>query len=160
MDQIRLTPSQTFILPRMPTANAVDVFAACSRYLPHNVVCCPGLDYCTLASARSIIVASKLMLLKTTLNIRVSGCVNAYSQHHVFDIGIVGVPKANTEAYQVFVCGNTSAGRVAKPISTAAPAHKIITLVYRYCALVRSLLKDRFESAYACSLRVNVSLRN
>ncbi|ATW06175.1 Sulfite reductase [NADPH] hemoprotein beta-component [Candidatus Hodgkinia cicadicola] len=160
MDQIRLTLSQTLILPWMPSANAVDVFAACSRYLPHNVVCCPGLDYCTLASARSIIVASKLMLLKTTLNIRVSGCVNACSQHHVFDIGIVGVLKANVEAYQVFVCGNTRAGRIAKPISKAAPARKIITLVHRYCALVRLLLKDSAESAYACCLRVNVSLRN
>ncbi len=144
----------------MPTANAVDVFAVCSRYLPHNVVCCPGLDYCTLASARSIVLASKLMLLKTTLNIRVSGCVNACSQHHVFDIGVVGVLKSNVEAYQVFVCGNTRAGRIAKPISRAAPARKIITLAHRYCALVRLLLKDRFESAYACCLRVNVSLRN
>ncbi|ATW06048.1 Sulfite reductase [NADPH] hemoprotein beta-component [Candidatus Hodgkinia cicadicola] len=160
MDQIRLTLAQTLILPWMPTANAVDVFATCSRYPPHSVVCCPGLDYCALASARSIVLASKLMLLKTTLNIRVSGCANACSQHHVFDIGIVGVPKANAEAYQVFVCGNTRAGRIAKPISKAAPAHKIITLVHRYCALVRLLQKDSSESAYACCLRVNVSLRN
>ncbi|AUG34194.1 Sulfite reductase [NADPH] hemoprotein beta-component [Candidatus Hodgkinia cicadicola] len=160
MDQIRLTLSQTLILPWMPTANAVDVFGVCSRYLPHNVVCCPGLDYCTLASARSILVASKLTLLKTTLNIRVSGCVNACSQHHVFDIGIVGVLKSNVEAYQVFVFGNARAGRVAKPISKAAPARKVITLVCRYCALVRLLLKDRFECAYACCLRVRVSLRN
>lgn len=144
----------------MPIANAVDVFAVCSRYLPHNVVCCPGLDYCTLANARSIVVASKLMLLKTALSIRVSGCVNACSQHHVFDIGIVGVLKANTEAYQVFVCGNARAGQIAKPISKAAPARKVITLVYRYCVLVRLLLKDGFESAYACCLRVHVRLRS
>ncbi|XXN13614.1 MAG: nitrite/sulfite reductase [Candidatus Hodgkinia cicadicola] len=160
MDQIRLTLSQTLILPSMPIANAIDVFAVCFRYLPHNVVCCPGLDYCTLANARSIAMASKLMLLKTALNIRVSGCVNACSQHHVFDIGIVGVLKANAEAYQVFVCGNARAGRIAKPISKAAPARKVITLVYRYCVLVRLLLKDGFESAYACCLRVHVSLRS
>ncbi|AUG91540.1 Sulfite reductase [NADPH] hemoprotein beta-component [Candidatus Hodgkinia cicadicola] len=158
MDQIRLTLSQTLLLPWMPTANAVNVFAVCFRYLPHNVVCCPGLDYCTLANARSIMLASKLMLLKTTLNIRVSGCVNACSQHHVFDIGIVGVLKSNAEAYQVFVGGNARAGRIAKPISRAVSARKVISLVHRYCELVRLLLKDRFECAYACCLRVRVSL--
>ncbi len=84
--------------------------------------------------------------------------MNACSQHHVFDVGIVGAPTADVEAYQVFVCGNAHTGRIAKPVSKAAPAHKIITLAY--CALVRLLLKDRLECAHACSLRVYVSLRN
>ncbi len=111
----------------MLTANAVDAFAVCFRCVP---------DCCT---AGSISVASKLVLLKTTLNIG--------GQHRVFDVGLVGVLKANVGAYQVFVCGN-------------ALAHKAITLVYRYCVLVRLLLKDRFECAHACCLRVCVGLRN
>ncbi|XXM93308.1 MAG: nitrite/sulfite reductase [Candidatus Hodgkinia cicadicola] len=159
MDQIRLTLAQTLVLPWMIVANAANAFSVCARYLPTGVVCCPGLDYCALASARSILVASKLALLKTALSIRVSGCVNACSQHHVFDVGIVGVVKANAEAYQVFVGGNARAGIIARPISRAAPARKTVAVVYRYCALVGLLLKDRFESARACCARVYVRLR-
>ncbi len=99
------------------------------------------------------------MLLKPALSIRVSGCVNACSQHHVFDIGIVGLLKANAEAYQVFVGGSARAAKTAKPIARAAPARKVIALVHRYCELVRLLSKDRFECAYACCLRTNVALR-
>ncbi|XXN13774.1 MAG: nitrite/sulfite reductase [Candidatus Hodgkinia cicadicola] len=159
MDQIRLTLTQTLVLPWVPNANISNVYSVCARYSLHNVVCCPGLDYCVLANARSILVALKLALIKTALNIRVSGCVNACSQHHVFDIGIVGVNKANAEAYQVFVGGCARAGILARPISRAAPARKAIAVVYKYCALVRLLLKDSFECAYSCRLRARISLR-
>ncbi len=104
-------------------------------------------------------MASKLMLLKTALSIGVFGCVSTSCQHHAFDVGIVGPLKADAEAYQVFVGGSTRAGKTAKPISRAAPTRKIIALVYKYCELVRLLLKDKFECASACCLRVNVKLR-
>ncbi|XXN19742.1 MAG: nitrite/sulfite reductase [Candidatus Hodgkinia cicadicola] len=159
IDQIRLTLTQTLVLPWAPIALLTRIYAMCSQESPRNVVCCPGLDYCTLASSKSILVASKLELIKTELSIRVSGCVNACSQHHAFDIGIVGVVKANAQAYQVFVGGSARAGRTAKAISRAVPARKVLAVVRRHSDLVHLLLKDAFEFAYACTSRTRLYSR-
>ncbi|ATY93604.1 Sulfite reductase [NADPH] hemoprotein beta-component [Candidatus Hodgkinia cicadicola] len=159
IDQVRITLTQTLVLPWAHVAFATNIYATCSQIFPRNVVCCPGLDYCTLANSRSILISSKLELFKTKLSIRVSGCVNACSQHHVFDVGIVGVVKANTEAYQVFVGGGARAGRTAKPISRAIPARKVLAVVQRHSELVHLLSKDAFECAHACVNRTRLSFR-
>ncbi|XXM90127.1 nitrite/sulfite reductase [Candidatus Hodgkinia cicadicola] len=158
LDQVRLTLTQAFVLPWVPVVSVVSVFGVCGQARSRTLLCCPGLDYCTLASARSILLASKLALLDTKLSIRVSGCVNACSQHHVFDVGIIGVLKANIEAYQVFVGGCARAGALAKPIAKAAPARQVIAVVYKYCNLIRLLSKDAFESAYSCYVRAHIHI--
>jgi len=78
-------------------------------------ICCPGLDYCALATARSIPVAEALSERFADqarqdeigeLYMNMSGCINGCGHHHVGNIGIVGVDKKNTELYQLMLGGS------------------------------------------------------
>jgi len=79
-----------------------------------DVICCPGGDFCSLANAKSLIIADEISrkfqqkelehLGKIDLNI--SGCMNACGHHHVGNIGILGVDKKGAEFYQIAIGGN------------------------------------------------------
>src|SRR3546814_13977890 len=80
-----------------------------------DVIACPGLDYCTLANARSIPVAQKIQrrfaemerqLDLGELKIKISGCINACGHHHAGHIGILGVDRKGTENYQILPGGS------------------------------------------------------
>jgi len=82
--------------------------------LVSDIIACPGLDYCSLANARSIPVAQELTrrfrdpeLQRNLgrLHINISGCINACGHHHVGHIGILGVEKNGEEFYQVTLGG-------------------------------------------------------
>src|SRR5690606_20183812 len=79
--------------------------------------CCPGLDYCSLANARSIPVALELaehfdrldyLYDLGEMKIKMSGCINACGHHHVGHIGILGVDKKGEEYYQITVGGSAA----------------------------------------------------
>ncbi len=79
-----------------------------------DIISCPGLDYCSLANARSIPVAMAISqrfasLEKANaigrLHINISGCINACGHHHVGHIGILGVEKNGREFYQITLGG-------------------------------------------------------
>lgn len=104
-----------------------------------DIIACPGLDYCSLANARSIPLAQQISrrfadldrlhhIGKITLNI--SGCINACGHHHVGNIGILGVDKKGTEFYQVTLGGsadeNTSLGDIVGP---AFDEHHVVDAV-------------------------------
>jgi sulfite reductase (NADPH) hemoprotein beta-component len=81
-----------------------------------DIVCCPGLDYCALANARSIPIAGEITRRFQDLDrlheigevsINISGCMNACGHHHVGNIGILGVDKKGKEYYQ-FTLGGSS----------------------------------------------------
>jgi len=80
-----------------------------------DIIACPGMDYCSLATARSIPVAQDLSLhfeaLKLEhdigpLKIKISGCINACGHHHVGHIGILGLDRAGVENYQITLGGD------------------------------------------------------
>jgi sulfite reductase (NADPH) hemoprotein beta-component len=82
--------------------------------LVSDIISCPGLDYCSLANARSIPIAqeitrrfSRLDLQRDLgrLHINISGCINACGHHHVGHIGILGVEKNGEEFYQITLGG-------------------------------------------------------
>ncbi len=90
-----------------------------------DVVCCPGLDYCNLANARSINVAQDLLARFEDLSalhdlgdmhLNISGCINACGHHHVGHVGILGIDKQGTEHYQLMLGGSSgdeaSLGRI------------------------------------------------
>ncbi len=88
--------------------------AAANLNLIGDVICCPGLDYCALANARSIPVAEDITKrfadLKRQkevgpLELNMSGCINACGHHHVGNIGILGVDKKGEELYQLTLGG-------------------------------------------------------
>jgi sulfite reductase (NADPH) hemoprotein beta-component len=104
-----------------------------------DIIACPGLDYCSLANARSLPIAQRIgkrfadldrlhEIGKITLNI--SGCINACGHHHVGNIGILGVDKKGTEFYQVTLGGsadeNTSIGDIVGP---AFDEHRVVDAV-------------------------------
>jgi sulfite reductase (NADPH) hemoprotein beta-component len=80
-----------------------------------DIIACPGMDYCALATARSIPVAQELAThfeaLKLEheigpLKIKISGCINACGHHHVGHIGILGLDRAGVENYQITLGGD------------------------------------------------------
>jgi sulfite reductase (NADPH) hemoprotein beta-component len=85
-----------------------------------DMICCPGLDYCSLANAGSIDVAGLInerfddydyLYDLGELQIKMSGCMNACGHHHIGHIGILGVDKSGEEWYQITIGG--SAGEEA-----------------------------------------------
>jgi len=82
--------------------------------LVSDIISCPGLDYCSLANARSIPIAQEitrrfrdlgLQRDLGRLHINISGCINACGHHHVGHIGILGVEKNGEEFYQITLGG-------------------------------------------------------
>ena len=93
-----------------------------------DIIACPGLDYCSLANARSIPLAlelSKRFADPTRqqdigeLKIKISGCINACGHHHAGNIGILGVDRKGSESYQLLLGGSgdedTTQAKIAGP---------------------------------------------
>jgi sulfite reductase beta subunit-like hemoprotein len=105
---------QNVILPHVRKADLPAVYAALRQAglatanagLVSDIIACPGMDYCALATARSIPIAQEISTrfeeLKLEreigpLKIKISGCINACGHHHVGHIGILGLDKAGVE---------------------------------------------------------------
>jgi len=83
-----------------------------------DIICCPGLDFCSLANAGSIDVARLInerfddydyIYDLGELDVKMSGCMNACGHHHVGNIGILGVDKGGEEWYQITIGGAAGA---------------------------------------------------
>ena len=83
--------------------------------LVSDIIACPGMDYCALATARSIPVAQQISEAFADLDaqrdigplkIKISGCINACGHHHVGHIGILGLDRAGVENYQITLGGD------------------------------------------------------
>jgi sulfite reductase (NADPH) hemoprotein beta-component len=120
-DEVRVTHAQNLVLAHVRTSDLRAVFeglsavglAAANLDLATDVIACPGLDYCTLANARSIPIALKIAdRLRARedelgeLKIKVSGCINACGHHHAGHIGVLGVDRKGTENYQLLLGGS------------------------------------------------------
>jgi sulfite reductase (NADPH) hemoprotein beta-component len=82
-----------------------------------DLICCPGLDFCSLANAGSIGIAQELSERYDNLDylhdlgeikIKMSGCMNGCGHHSVGHIGVLGVDKAGEEWYQITLGGSAS----------------------------------------------------
>ncbi len=114
-----------------------------------DIIACPGLDYCSLANARSIPIAQKITRrfanpdtanLIGRLHINISGCINACGHHHVGHIGILGVEKNGEEFYQITIGGradeNAMLGNLVGPaVPFDQVADVIEDIVEAYLAL-------------------------
>jgi sulfite reductase (NADPH) hemoprotein beta-component len=81
-----------------------------------DMICCPGLDFCSLANASSISIAHQInekfdqldyLYDLGDLRLNMSGCMNACGHHHVGHIGILGVDKKGEEWYQISLGGSS-----------------------------------------------------
>ena len=120
-DEIRVTHAQNLVLPHVRQADLPAIHAAlvdaglaeANLDLATDIIACPGLDYCSLANARSLPLAQKLSERLAPvqhdlgeLKMKISGCINACGHHHAGHIGILGVDKKGTENYQLSFGGS------------------------------------------------------
>ncbi len=122
-DELRVSHEQNIVLPYVALDDIGAVYDALSAHglatsnvgLVSDIICCPGLDYCALATARSIPVAQRISERFGApergaeigdLKIKISGCINACGHHHVGHIGILGLEKAGVESYQLTLGGS------------------------------------------------------
>ena len=122
-DELRVTHAQNIVLPHVRKADLYAVWQALDAAglatpnldLISDIIACPGLDYCSLANARSIPVAQKIATRFSDLGrqkelgelkLKISGCINACGHHHAGHIGILGVDRKGTENYQLLLGGS------------------------------------------------------
>ena len=122
---LRISHEQNVILPHVHKSDLAALHAGLSEAglatanvgLISDIIACPGMDYCALATARSIPVAQDIALrfdaLKLEhdigpLKIKISGCINACGHHHIGHIGILGLDRAGVESYQITLGGDGS----------------------------------------------------
>lgn len=134
--EIRVTHHQNLVLPHVKQADLFALWQALGEAglaeanvgLITDIISCPGLDYCALATARSIPIAQSLQLRFADLarqrdigplNVKISGCINACGHHHVGHIGILGLEKRGEESYQITLGGdateNAAIGEILGP---------------------------------------------
>ncbi|WP_116133901.1 nitrite/sulfite reductase [Tropicimonas sp. IMCC34043] len=124
-DELRISHQQNVILPHVRKADLAIVHAMLLKAglgtanvgLASDIIACPGMDYCALATARSIPVATELAKRIDALRIehevgpvqiKISGCINACGHHHVGHIGILGLDRAGVENYQITLGGDAT----------------------------------------------------
>jgi sulfite reductase (NADPH) hemoprotein beta-component len=155
--ELRVTHTQNLVLPDVKASDVPALHAELQRLglaTPNynkltDVIACPGLDYCSLANARSIPIAQELTRrfanhetasLIGRLHINISGCINACGHHHVGHIGILGVEKNGQEVYQITIGGradeNAELGNLIGPsVPYGEVADVVEDIVEAYLAL-------------------------
>ncbi|PEQ12632.1 sulfite reductase [Novosphingobium sp. PC22D] len=135
-DEMRVTHAQNIVFPHVRKADlyalwrkldAADLGTA-NIDTVGDIIACPGLDYCSLANARSIPVAQKISERFAAqekqdalgeMKLKISGCINACGHHHAGHIGILGVDRKGVENYQLLLGGSeaadTSLGQITGP---------------------------------------------
>ncbi|MGP9813907.1 nitrite/sulfite reductase [Rhodopseudomonas sp. NSM] len=145
--EIRVGHEQNLALPHVAGRDLPALWAALDAIgvatpnvnLVSDIIACPGLDYCSLANARSIPIAQELTRrfanhetanLIGRLHVNISGCINACGHHHVGHIGILGVEKNDQEFYQITIGGRADEdARVGDLIGPAVPYAEVADVV-------------------------------
>ena len=145
--EIRVGHEQNLALPHVAQRDLPAVWRALDSIgvatpnigLVSDIISCPGLDYCSLANARSIPIAQeiaarfhKLDLQRDLgrLHINISGCINACGHHHVGHVGILGVEKNGEEFYQITLGGKADEdAKLGTLIGPAVPYAQVADVV-------------------------------
>jgi sulfite reductase (NADPH) hemoprotein beta-component len=155
--EIRVGHEQNLALPHVARRDLPALWKALDKIglatpnvnLVSDIIACPGLDYCSLANARSIPIAQELTRrfanhdtanLIGRLHVNISGCINACGHHHVGHIGILGVEKNGEEFYQITIGGradeNAELGALIGPaVPFGEVADVVEDIVEAYLAL-------------------------
>ncbi len=166
--EIRVSHHQNLILAHVPRADLPDLWralvalglATANIGRVSDIIACPGLDFCSLANARSIPVAQRLSERFRDLDrahdigelrLNISGCINACGHHHVGHIGILGVDKKGEEFYQITLGGSSAEdAALGALVGPAFAADQVVdaveTIIETYRAHRRS--GERFLDTY------------
>jgi sulfite reductase (NADPH) hemoprotein beta-component len=166
--QIVATHTQNLVLPDVPATKLELVWerlrakglAAPNVGTAADIIACPGLDYCTLANARSIPVAQRIALRFDDealarygdVSIKISGCINACGHHHVGNIGLLGIDKSGEEFYQLTLGGSPSddvaIGKILGPAIASADIVDAIERVLETYVEFRTSDRESFLETY------------
>ena len=168
LDELRVTHAQNIVLPYVKKADLYTLWqkldaaglAPANLDLISDIIACPGLDYCSLANARSIPVAQKISQRFADLErqqdlgeikLKISGCINACGHHHAGHIGILGVDRKGTENYQLLLGGSGAEdASLAKIVGPGFDEDGIVDAVEKATNVYRALRQEgeRFLDTY------------
>lgn len=171
-DDLRVSHEQNIILPHVARRHLPALYerlkaaglATANVGLVSDIIACPGMDYCALATARSIPVAQKISEAFADLDrqrdigplkIKISGCINACGHHHVGHIGILGLDRAGVENYQVTLGGDgTQTTVIGERAGPGFAYDEIVPAVERLIEAYLDLRADREETFLAAYRRL------
>ena len=151
--ELRVSHEQNIILPHVKQDDLFALWsmldaaglATANAGLVSDIISCPGLDYCSLATARSIPIAQAISKRFSDmsrqrrigkLGVKISGCINACGHHHVGAIGILGLEKKGQESYQITLGGDptfsASIGEILGPGVTAEQVPDVVEHLVDY----------------------------
>jgi sulfite reductase (NADPH) hemoprotein beta-component len=150
--ELRISHEQNVILADVKLADLAEVWRvakAAGLATPNiglltSMICCPGGDFCDLANAKSIPIATAIQQRFDDLDylfeigeidLNISGCMNACGHHHVGHIGVLGVDKNNDEFYQVTLGGrqgyDARLGKVIGPSFSAGEMPDVVEKIVK-----------------------------
>ncbi len=173
-DEIRISHEQNVILPHVHKSDLPQVhaelkaagLATANIGLISDIISCPGMDYCALATARSIPIAQQIATrfddLKLEhdighLQIKISGCINACGHHHVGHIGILGLDRAGVENYQITLGGDaTETAALGTRVGPGFSADDILPAIERLIFAYLAIRQDAEETFLQTYRRVGI----
>jgi len=174
-DELRISHEQNVILPHVHKSNLPQIYKALRNHglatanigLISDIIACPGMDYCALATARSIPIAQdiarRFKALKIEheigpLKLKISGCINACGHHHVGHIGILGLERAGKEYYQITIGGDaTSTAAIGERVGPGFSAEEIVDAVGRLIYAYLDIRKEPEETFLRTYQRVGLA---
>ncbi len=166
---LRISHEQNVVLPHVHKSDLYALYqelraaglATANAGLISDIVACPGMDYCTLATARSIPIAQDIAEhfrargLEDEIgkfNIRISGCINACGHHHLGHIGILGLDRAGVENYQITLGGDGyEIPAIGQRAGAGFPAEEVVPAIDRVIDTYleqRASADERFIDTY------------
>jgi sulfite reductase (NADPH) hemoprotein beta-component len=160
LGELRATHEQNLILPHVKQSDLFALWSTLAEMgfdtpnagLISDIIACPGMDFCGLATARSIPVAQRIsrrfadldqQLDIGELKVKISGCINACGHHHVGHIGLLGVDRKGEEYYQITLGG--SAAEDAAVGTIIGPAIASADVVDAFETVVGVFLAERTD---------------
>ena len=173
-NELRISHEQNVILPHVHKSHLPAVYArlkdaglaTANIGLISDIIACPGMDYCALATARSIPVAQQIATrfdeLKLehdigALKIKISGCINACGHHHVGHIGILGLDRAGVENYQITLGGDgTETATIGERAGPGFAYDEIVPAIERLIYAYLDIRSDEAETFLQTYRRVGL----
>ncbi|TRW94807.1 nitrite/sulfite reductase [Paracoccus sp. M683] len=155
---LRINHDQNVVLPHVHVSDLPAIYdallpaglATANAGKTSDIIACPGMDYCALATARSIPIAQDISDHFRAngledeigqLKIRISGCINACGHHHLGHIGILGLDRAGVENYQITLGGDGfDIPAIGERAGAGFPAEEVVPAIDR---LMRAYLENR-----------------
>jgi sulfite reductase beta subunit-like hemoprotein len=171
---IRATHDQNLVLADVPQRALRELWQALEALglaTPNigtltDMICCPGLDFCSLANAGSIPIAKQIHARFDDLDylydlgpieIKMSGCMNACGHHHIGHIGILGVDKHGKEWYQITIGGSSAApAALGEVIGPSVPKEAVADTIAKLLDVYLDARQDEHERFIDTVRRIGV----